>query len=266
MSKINVICWSMNRPAQLDLTLESYKRYFKDWKEQKLTIIYKETTDFFKQGYDLVKRYHPEFNWIKETNFRQDTINAFNSNLPYTTFIVDDDVFIDNFSLCDPEFNLFFKSEDIACLSCRIAPYVNFCYTQNKPQHAPKIENGIWNINDGLFDWGYPMSVAAFHVFRTEDISYAMNNGNYRAPNTLEGMLDSHRVNRPKMICYSQCKCITSTINRVQTENNNRHDNLADPSYLNMMFLRGYRLDPCINDKLIYNMCHGPIKLEWKIT
>lgn len=151
---INVLCWSKNRSAQLDLTLSTYKKYFKEWKEQTLNIIYTYTDDFYKQGYDRVKQLHPEFNWIKERDFRNDTLLTLSSFLPYTSFLVDDDVIINPFSIQDPEFKEFFSNEDIACLSCRMAPYINYCYTQNQPQSPPIFnEKRMWNWKNAVHDW-----------------------------------------------------------------------------------------------------------------
>jgi 3'-phosphoadenosine 5'-phosphosulfate sulfotransferase (PAPS reductase)/FAD synthetase len=70
---IKVISWSKDRPAQLDLTLSSLKKYFVNWREIDINIIYLDTTENYKKGYELVQKYHPEFNYIRETNFRQNT-------------------------------------------------------------------------------------------------------------------------------------------------------------------------------------------------
>lgn len=261
---INIIAWSKNRAAQLDLTLSSYKKYFKDWKECKLTIIYTYSNDYFKEGYDLVISYHPEFNWIKETNFRNDTINALNTNEKLTAFIVDDDIFVSEFSLFDPEVIEFLKNDTITCISPRIAPYVNYCYTQNQPQPAPVInEKGIWNWINGIHDWGYPSSIAAFHIFRTSDILF-IKNLNFRAPNSLEGEFNNYYPrNRPNMISFKNQKAITGTSNRVQVENMNRADNSHSVEDLNREFIIGKRLSTDTNHNVRLNACHGPLELQF---
>lgn len=262
---LNIICWSKDRAAQLDLSLSTYKKYFKEWKDQNLSIIYTYSDSFYKQGYDKVIKLHPEFNWIKETNFKQDTLNCFNnSDRKYTSFFVDDDVFIDSFSLDDPEFKEFSESEDIACLSCRIAPYVDYCYTQNKPQPQPQfVSKNKWDWRNAVHDWGYPMSVASIHIFRKEDLMF-LNKIHFTFANTLEGAMDGNRpYNRPYMKCYDHSKCICTTNNRVQMENANRNENCDPLNTLNVMFIMGKRLNPDINHNTTINMCHGPLKYQW---
>jgi hypothetical protein len=262
---INTILWSKNRAAQLDLTLNTYKKYFKDWREQKLNVIYTFSNTFFEQGYNIVKKHHPEFNWVRETNFRQDTLNCYNNaDEKYTSFLVDDDVFVDSFSLDDKEFKEFDSSEDVACLSCRIAPYVNFCYTQNQPQPQPQfVSKNKWNWLNAVHDWGYPFSVASFHIFRKSDLSF-INNMPFTFANTFEGNMDKAKLfHRPYMLCYDHSKCICTTNNRVQSENANRFENTDPIDQLNMYFVMGKRLNTEVNNYATINMCHGPLKYIW---
>jgi hypothetical protein len=263
---INVVAWSKDRATQLDLMLSSYKKYFADWKTQKLSIIYTFSTAEYGAGYELVKKYHPEFNWIKETNFRTDTLNCINDpSNPYISFLVDDDVFIDYFSINDPEFKLLETNPKVACVSCRLAPYVNFCYPQNKPQCQPAfIEKNVWRWVGSEFDWGYPISVASFHVFRRSDLAF-LNFMPFRGANTLEGGMEgTFTRSKDLMVCYDHAKCICTTNNKVQMENMNRNENSHPLQVLNAEFLKGRRLDHDINDKMTLNMCHGPVKLEWR--
>lgn len=265
---INVILFSFNRPAQLDLTLSSYKKYFKEWKDQKTTIIYKYSKPEFKAGYEMCKRYHPEFVWVLEENYKKNTLDTFNTGFkPYTTFLVDDDVFVDYISLEDQEIKKFMSNDNFICLSPRISPGVNFCYTQNKPQLPPKfIEPGVWNWTDGSIngDWCYPLSIAGFHLFKTSVISPIINRIEFRAPNSFEGSMEGLAPrDKNLMICYQTCKVITGTDNKVQTENGNSCDNTHSVDDLNSRFLSGKRLSTDANHKKVLNMCHGPLKLEF---
>jgi len=260
---ITVICWSKDRAAQLDLTLSTYKKYFKEWKEQTLNIIYTYSNDFYKQGYDLIKQYHPEFNWILETNFKNDTLKCLNSDKLLTSFIVDDDVFIDYFSMENNEIKEFLNNDTITCVSPRLGLHINFCYTQNKPQPQPQLdEKRMWNwTKNCVHDWNYPSSVASFHLFRTRDILF-LNNTSFRAPNSLESEFNNYYPrNKEFMICFENAKCFCSAPNRVQTENNNLCLNTYSIDFLNKEFLNNKRLSPDINHNMKINMCHGPIKL-----
>jgi hypothetical protein len=262
---IEIICWSKDRACQLDLTLSTFKKYFKEWNDQTVNIIYTYTNDFYKQGYDLVKQYHPEFNWILETNLRFDTLNIINSTKnKYISFFVDDDCFVDYFSLTDPQYVEFFNNPNVTCVSPRMAPYINFCYTQNQPQPPPIYNDKLmWEWKTAIHDHGYPWSVANFHVFRIENI-LPINRYGWRAPNSLEGAMCNLPLQGEYMICYPHAKAITASNNRCQTENPNRHDNLNTLDDLNFQFLNNKRLSTETNHQYKLNMAHGPLKYEWR--
>jgi hypothetical protein len=266
---INVVAWSKNRACQLDLTLSTYKKYFSEWKSCQVSIIYTYSDESYKRGYDLCQKLHPEFNWIKETNFRQDTLKAiFTSPHTYQSFMVDDDVFVDRFSLEDKECQELFKNQSVACISPRLAPYINYCYTANHTQPQPtflKDRDHLWEWRGKPYDWGYPWSVASFHIFRKSDI-VNLQMLKFKGANSFEGgFISAASFNgRELMSCYKQAKCICSTNNKVQIENGNRHENSDPLDILNSNFINGKRLDSDINDKYTLNMCHGPLKYEWR--
>ena len=265
---IDVIVFSKDRAAQLDLTLSGLKRHLKEWAEQSYTILYTYSSDLHKLAYDKVKRLHPEFKWIEETNFQQDTKNIFNSgNKSYVSFLVDDDVWINDMSLNSPEFNEFKNNPQIACLSPRISKQVNYCYTARLQTPPPKVfinnTTWYWTSSELAGDWNYVFSIASFHIFRREDLTNLINTVPFRGPNTFEGscLAPYPPRHRPLMICFENCKVFCGTNNRVQVENGNHHENSHTPDMLAKNFLLGRRLDPNANDGLVSNMCHGPVKL-----
>lgn len=254
---INVIIYSFDRACQLDLALRSIEDNFVEWRECKFNIICKWTNEEYKKGYLRVKELHkhPSFIFIQETNFKTDTLNAINnSNKKYTTWMMDDDAFIRPFSLNDEPFKIFEKDLGVSCLSPRLAPYMDYCYTQNRKVKVPVIsENMTWDwriaaANDLYHgypsDWGYPMSIASFHVFRTSQITPIINSIPFKAPNSLEGHMALKPVPGNKMICYKEARNINIPINKVQTENNNRFGNVKNlqQDVLNSDFLKGKRI------------------------
>lgn len=269
---INTIAWSKDRACQLDLTLTTYKKYFTEWKSQFLSIIYTSSNPAFNQGYEIVKARHPEFNWVRETNFRQDTINCFDKyKRPFTTFMVDDDVFIDYFALKSDEFKLFLADPSIMCVSPRIAPYVTYCYPASidsppppfLPQYSQKVWN--WKLDYLRGDWCYPWSVSAHQIFRTEDLEHAIHNIPFRFANTFEGVcLLGHIGNsRSNMVCFETSKVICAVNNKVQVEAANKHENTHPVDYLNHMLLQGKTLCPNINHQARLNACHGVVQLKF---
>jgi hypothetical protein len=266
---IQFILCSKDRACQLDLTLSSMKKHFKEWKEQKFDIIYTYSSEEYKKGYEKVKQFHPEFNWIKETNYHNDTVAAFNNGTtPYVSFLVDDDVFINPITLSCPEFQEFLTNDQIACFSGRMSPSVNFCYTANISAPQPEFNpNRTWNWQNPSLrgDWNYPMSIASFHVFRREDLTKAINTEPFRSPNYFEQALANNPpMGRPLMICCETAKCYCGTNNRVQNDNANRNENSAPLDILNKLFVMGRRLSPTANRGLVSVTAHGPVKYIWE--
>lgn len=264
---INILIWSKDRASQLDLTLQTFKKYFKEWSEQKVTILCKWSSENYELGYDKVKLLHPEFTYIQETDFRSDTLKIiFGGKETYVSFLVDDDIFVNPISLDSPEFKEFESNTRIAALSPRLAPHIDYCYTQNRPAKKPTTmnENRVWKWNDGCSgDWNYPWSVAGLHIFRRDDLRM-VENIPFKAPNSFEAALcNIGFIGKPHMICFDQVKTFTGANNRVQVENNNRHENSAPIDVMNATFLNDKRLSVIANDGLVSNSCHGPVKYEW---
>lgn len=266
---LDVLIFSKDRAAQLDLTLQSMKNHFVDWRDYRFHILFTYSNDMHRASYQRVISLHQEFRWFKENNFRNDVVGIFNSfKGPFVSFLVDDDVFIDNMSLDCPEFKEFERNPNIAVLSPRIAPYVNYCYTARIATPPPANFYGTawsWQSPELAGDWNYPMSIASLHIFRKEDLTHAINNVPFKAPNSFEGncLAPNPPHHRPLMMCFNRCKVICGTNNRVQTENANYHENSHTPDQLCQIFLSGKRLNPTANDGIIVPMCHGPVKLEF---
>lgn len=254
---INVIMYSFDRACQLDLALRSIKDHFAEWKDCSWTIITKCSNDDYSRGYSRLRQLHPEneFNFVHEMNFRDDTRRAFNSgDKSFTTWMMDDDAFIRPFSIQDQQFKDFANNLDITTLSCRLAPYMNECYTQSRKAIVPDLSEKLsWNwcraSKTDLYhgyptDWGYPMSIASFHVFRTKQISDVVNKSLYKAPNSLEGQLALRPPVGEYMMCYPRALNINIPINKVQTENGNRFGGKPhlQQDALNREFIAGRRL------------------------
>lgn len=270
MTDLHVITFSKNRACQLDLTLSSYKNHFKEWNNSKLTILYNYSTELYKNGYDKVKELHPEFTWVKEENFQADTIRIFNeSDSPLVSFLVDDDVFINDVSLLEPAFQAFFRNNNILCVASRMTKNIDYCYTANistpPPTHFYEEGSWEWRAPNLLGDWSYPMSIASFHVFRKMDLITTINKVPFNAPNSFEGRcLAPNPPDKPLMILLNEQKCLCAVNNRVQTENCNRNENSHSIESLNNMFLNGNRLSDKVNNGKIFKQAHAPLEYVWE--
>ena len=202
--------------------------------------------------------------------FKMDTLGLISKDRYLTTFFVDDDVFKSPFNLRSDEVKEFLIREDIACVSLRLCPRINYCYTMNVPMKAPTFLESkrlIWKWREASpGDWSYPMSLDG-HLFKTEEILPLLKLLNYSNPNTMEGTLASAPFNIPHMICFDEAKIFNIPANKVQNVNGNRHGNMTAWE-INGRFTRGGRLSllKLLNkpDAINNTACHQDVILEWE--
>lgn len=244
MDTINIIVFSKDRALQLELFLRSFNTFVKNPLDYKVSVLYTYSTPSFKLGYDwLIREKSANVNFVKEENFKKDTIYLIDPSKLYTVFFVDDIVFKEPFEFYDDKMNMFINNQSIACLSLRLHPYLVYCYAESRNMKQPTFDrNNIFNWTKETGDYGYPMSQDG-HIFRTHQIQQMHEYLEYHAPNTLEGKLHLQRKKMPPlMICYDKSKIINNPINRVQFASINRCGNISAES-LNDKFLDGYLID-----------------------
>ncbi len=227
---LNVIIFSLNRPAQLDLFIRSAEKFFKNFYKNNITIIYKYSNDLFKKGYEKVIARYPEIKFILETILKQDILKSFDFTKRFTVFFTDDDVFINDFNFDTNDFGFNFNNINVKnnfiCISLRMNPSINYCYTQNIKVDIPNIiflndKSIIWKWRAEKYDWGYPMSLDG-HIFLTNDIFPLIKTLEFENPNYLEGKLSKNPINKPFMICYKNSKIINNDVNRVNKVSPNK--------------------------------------------
>jgi len=268
---INIIIFSKDRAAQLDLLLRSLRHCFKEYKTCKIHVLYDASEDDYYKGYlrllenkDLCK--NTEFISDKlYGSFRESLLKILNLKNELTMFLVDDIIFKSSFSLSDPEITFVKNNEEIIAHSLRLWNGINHCYATNKPNSIPTfVKKCIWNWVSSEGDWGYPMSVDG-NIYRTKFISEKINKINFKNPNQLEANLAA-TADRTKqyMSCYVQeSKLLNIPANIVQTTFSNRHGNIIDVKELNNKFLSGNELS--FQHMLNYtnNTVHVEIPFKW---
>jgi hypothetical protein len=270
---LNIIIFSKNRPAQLDLFLRSMKCFFPDYSKYKdIHVLYTYSNNVFKIGYTKTISLHPEIHYVAETlgKFKENVLNLIDEDRSLTMFFVDDIVFKSHFTLYCKEVEKYAMIEDIACVSLRLCPRICYSYTMDVPITVPQFIGNdlyIWNWQEAdIGYWSYPMSLDG-HLFRTERILPLIKFLDYQNPNTMEGSLASNPFNLPYMICFDDSKIINIPANKVQDANNNRHGNIS-AEYINERFLNGYKLslETILSNPLIKsnNASHQDIPLEWE--
>ncbi len=241
---LDVVIFSKDRACQLELLLRSIKRFFAEWQESNIQVLYTHSTPEFGRAYEGVRAQHPEFRYVCELDsplgFRELTLGLVGGGT-YLTFLVDDDVFKAPFSLAEPEFAAFAEDPSLMCLSLRMCPRMDYAYTLDRHTAIPTFQRGtVWDWTEGDGDWGYPMSIDG-HIYRSAELAPLMRALEYRDPNTFEDVLSRHPLGARLAICFEESRIINLPVNRVQDTAPNRHGDVAAEE-LNELFLSGRRL------------------------
>lgn len=274
-NQTNFVIFSKDRACQLHACIESLKKHFKSNTEPTTTVIYKSTSPEFKKGYEKLKEAFPEsddFRWETETDFKKQTekaVEGFPWATPqFTIFLVDDIIFVSDFSTEDRQFELVKNNSMMVGVSLRLHNGVNHCYATNEAQTVPKFVKGIvWSWAESQGDWGYPMSVDG-NVYNTEFIKTFVKTLNFSNPNTLEAALDTgaKQMNAPAyMCCYPNGpKLINIPANRVQQTYQNRYAEGYTAEDLNKLYLDGKTIDVEAYQGIKPNTVHVPIELKFR--
>jgi len=257
---MNIVIFSKDRGCQLELLLRSMKLHFKDWDKQKINVLYTFSNYLFGKGYEITKKLHPEFNYVLEKNFKQDLLSLMDESKKFSTFLVDDNIFKEDFSLEDEKLKMLETDSNILCLSLRLHPRLSYCYPARCKMVSPSPdENNKFSWVGKTGDYGYAMSLD-FHIFRTNEILYRLQHLNYSNPNTLESNLASMPIKKPFMLMYDKSIIVNNPVNKVQTFNHNVHGNVS-AEYINEKFLNGEKIS-LENSKGIDNIsCHQEIDI-----
>lgn len=239
---LQTIIPSKDRPAQLDLLLRSIKRHVIWWRANKTTVLYRATEPAYKKGYEIVRSDHPEFTYIKEQRFRPDLqMIALAGSAKCIQFLMDDDVYVRSFCPDDVEFREFFWDEDIVALVLRMAPHMDYCYTENIRVKPPKFSaNRTWRWQNCIADWQYPHSVDGT-IWQSSTIRGVLAHGPWSHLHQLEPALGM-AMTKPLAICYDKPRLVNVANNSVQDAvDSNRHAG-GDAMALNDRYLGGERI------------------------
>lgn len=271
-----VLIFSKDRALQLDATLRSYILHCKDLNKSLIRILFTTSSDLYKKQYEILRndyQKYPFIQFIEEENFRADVI-ALIAPFDYVLFLVDDTIFIRDFTMADIIESLI-KNPRAIGVSLRLGNNTTYCYSLNKFQKLPDFHN----IGKGFlkYDWtksehdfGYPLEVSS-SLYRTEDIIPFIDKLDFKNPNTLEYSMASNKFffqfDFPEMICFEKSVAFSAPMNIVQTEWKNRSNNNLKYTIDNLagIFSEGKRIDVTKYNNFTPNACHQEIDFEFFI-
>ena len=245
---LSIICFSKDRPMQLQSLLESLK--MNTPKDNKIQVIYRATSEPMTKAYLHLIRKNLKIRFLKDGDFKKQVKQAVDKAKAYVAFATDDSLILQPFAL-----EAVLEDPRVICFSLRLGLNTKRCYTSHRDMPLPKMFCNekciLWSWKKAKDDFAYPMSLDG-HIFRKNDLIRWLQGIEYQNPNELEDAL-SKIIQKTKVVqkvpqwmaAYRSSRYVSIPINRVQTRFENRAGN--KPRYgtkvLLRRFSRGDRID-----------------------
>ncbi len=195
------------------------------------------------------------------------------NNADYILFLVDDNLFVRDFSLTDMTL-LMENSPDAIGFSLRLGENTTYCYTKHCPQVLPAfsiIQTGLlkfdWTVSENEF--GYPLEVSS-SIYRAAQIIPLLVSFPYLEPNSLERGLNTRRAwfekEFPNLLCFNTSVAFCNPVNKVQevADRNRAAETYSFSSeQLAEKFDAGARVDVEAFSGFISNSCHQEVELPF---
>lgn len=265
---INLIIWSKDRAAQLDILLRSW--YSRVTMPATLFVIYKSTSENYEKGYKtLIEEYkHVTFINQESQTIKDVTLDIINKNKEkYTGFSTDDTFIYRNFSLSADSLQKIFTSADILSLRLGLNTLVQDCH---RGTYQPALNNLLYN--DGqiigwkwtdyapLDNYGYPCGLD-MHIFPSS-LLQSLITTEWRTTNELETSLFYQRYSfRPIIYSPRYSVAVNVPINNMSNVTISGQIFSYSIEDLNNKFLEGQRFTYEFNESEIVG-CHQELKLK----
>ena len=255
---IDCIVWSKDRACQLDLLLRSIKDNFSFLNN--INVLYKSSSDLFEQGYKKVIAKFPEVHFHKETSFKQNNKDIFNSfKTKYCMGFVDDNVVYNKIDINDFKKAIIVldRGPKIHVLNLRLQRDMTYNHPQNCYYPLPNfVQNEPyllwdWAIMDRMSEWGYPCCVDSY-VYRTAYYKHCANNLQYSEPNSFESQMSSIRPYEESFMLGMLQSKILLIPNNLTQKGFTRHSSNAEYSVENLN--KKYLSEFVIDTKNIYEV------------
>jgi hypothetical protein len=266
------IIFSKDRAMQLDATLRSFFLNCHDNNIISLIVIYTTSTISNEAQYELLKFEYYSILFINETHFKNDLLTHM-SSFEYILFLVDDNIFVSEFSLRNILKSLD-EQPDAIGFSLRLGRNTTYCYPMDRTQKQPSFHDLghhilKFNWTNAELDFGYPLEVSS-SIYRVRDLQSELLKLSFTNPNTFEvqlvGLKHLYASTKPSLLCYEQSVVFCAPINITQTSYPNRVG--SNQSYtinsLGQMFRNKIRIDVNNYIGFIPNACHQEVELAFR--
>lgn len=275
---LSTIILSKDRPAQLDLVLNSLKQNAQHQGDYQICVIINYSDESFLDGYLKMARYHKDVLLYFDNNeFKPTLKNVVDNAREYLLFLTDDDIIYRPIeaNVLNAACIKLYRDQRVFTMSLRLGinTFVQDQYNNTICIVPPEVQNStdvirLWNWRTQPMDcnFAYPFSVDG-HVFRQNEFDRIISNLDYFNPNSLEGRAQHTLEKMPDLMgCFERSYVVNTPANRVQETCLNRAGEFFSysPEELNQEFLKGRRLSLNKMDFSTVIGCHQEIKLEWE--
>lgn len=263
------IVFSKDRAMQLDGLLNSFRDNCKDYNDVDVFVLYLCSDAQIQQQYDLLSQDYPEVTFLYETSFKEQLVST-TMNFENVLFLVDDTIFIREFLVTDAK-NLLLQIPTAIGISLRLGLNTTYCYphqcTQQLPDYtevSPDFLLFDWRMSQ--YDFGYPLEVSS-SIYRAKEIVQYLDNLTFSNPNTLEDAMFSYRHTfgntRPHLVCYNTSIAFSIPVNKVQSVNCNRSNEMFSYTahHLFQLFHSNKRISVDHYRNFTPESCHQEVEL-----
>jgi glycosyltransferase involved in cell wall biosynthesis len=268
---VTMLVVSKDRPLQLDAALRSWGRHCKETPTASLKVLYKASSSRMLSLYRQLMREHPDADFFREQDFRRDLLILL-AQQDYVGFVVDDSIFVRDFSPADITSALG-RHPDAIGFSLRLGRNTTHSYMLDRAQRPPVFET----VAEGALkfrwpgaecDFGYSLELSS-SIYRGEQILPLLKELDFKNPNTLEEAMYQNlarfRESHPFLLCPEISLAFALPVNRVQEEvQSNRAG--SNPGFsaeaLAASFARGQRMDTAALDGFTPRGCHQEVEFK----
>lgn len=192
--------------------------------------------------------------------------------IPYLLFLVDDNIFIQDFSIQSAVDRLMLQPDALG-FSLRLGKNTAYCYPHRANQTLPEfIDLGdqvlLFNWTKAEGDFGYPLEISS-SIYRTKQFLPLLLDTPFDNPNTLEGGIASQTRlfgrKFPLLLSFEKSVTFCNPINVVQKvlENRAGSNNTYSAQSLAQLFDSGKRINVKAFNQFIPNGCHQEVELTF---
>ena len=266
---MSAIIFSKNRAMQLDLCLSSLYLNIEE-KDLPISVIYN-TSERHENSYNTLKEEYKDVNFVRESVFKEDVLNLIRDKT-YILFLVDDNIFVNNFSFKEIT-NCLEENNDAIGFSLRLGRNTKLCFPVYKNQAIPDYEAVRHNIikfkwTTADLDFNYPLEISSSVYDVSGNLKQIFEKLNYINPNYLEFEMACNagffRNIHPFLLSYLDSVSFCNPVNKVQTFNNNRVGDNLKYSTENLLteFEKCGRINPLQLKGFVSNGAHQLVEME----